>query len=799
MSSTIRDRGPALAVLALITFSVLAGCVGSGELNSYDEGPRDRLIFHAAVDGQQPTLDPSRGASDGDALAIGSPGESAASWADEAASNYADVDRTQDVAAVTFVSAPLPETVHLNASTFTEVNLWWTTTARVDYTPAVRIEVTADGEFMAGVERSIHSGVFLDADEWRQETFEMMSERKVLENGTQIGLRIAFIGGATDFQLGVGGEHQTNLSIPIEPDWSPVRYVNSTSGDITYIQDPSGRDQSAGSPVDLPGLDAPAASASAPTATDRIRPDDERATSQAATTTAAAHAGAQGLTLGLLAGGAVALLIGLGVVLRRRPPGGALLGLLVVVLMVAPALSGCIGGSSDAQDAADDLGGTFDDPGEERRRQLEEKGAGDLYGTVYDEVGIPVGGAHVALIGTDNFTTTDGEGKFRFLGLEPGTHEVRVDAEGYRSKEQQVLIREGNITRVDIVVSVSASGAGFKAHRHDMWDGEERITIFDGTVGPGTDPGKLGANSVCTHSIHTCGVAAFPPDPGQLVLPGTRHLEVSISWSDDQVDRAGIAVAPANTGEYYVFSRKASGSTWTIPANPAMTDNGHQSFSLWRFNVYVGSTDNLYNPYDTPNVKTQAFDVTVEIVKGNIPLEPPHRDFWEGETSKVVMDGAEDDDNCAGTSLYGPKELPHPDCYWTPGDGSLVPPGTERLEIEMTWDPNQYPHRSWSLALHPANMHPFGYGMSDLRPVDGSSCGDACVAFEVPLEPEETDAYYQLTSNWVFFLDDGDDPDSPTGHSQTDVPYADPNNPDNYELFGDETHRLTVVAHRETG
>lgn len=276
----------------------------------------------------------------------------------------------------------------------------------------------------------------------------------------------------------------------------------------------------------------------------------------------------------------------------------------------------------------------------------------------------------------------------------------------------------------------------------------------------------------------------FAPNLLDVVPPGTAELRVTIAWdqADNDADLAGFMYTPANRDQPLIMSQKESGSTWTVPVSHAMTDRGHQTFSFWSFAVYVMGTGSSYVPGKVDTL-TAPFDVTIEARKGVVPYEPGHRDLWQGNTSIVLLDHA----LRQHTSTYY-SDLPRNEenVRWLVPPPALVPPGTGRLEVRLDHgvppgatgvDPG-----GWTLAFHPADVNPRGFGWDELEYPEPKERGTGYVVYELPLKSGLTDAYYQTKSNWMFFLDDAGT-DGVIGNA----------NPSKAHYIVD--YRLTVTAH----
>jgi hypothetical protein len=88
-------------------------------------------------------------------------------------------------------------------------------------------------------------------------------------------------------------------------------------------------------------------------------------------------------------------------------------------------------------------------------------------------------------------------------------------------------------------------------------------------------------------------------------------------------------------------------------------------------------------------------------------------------------------------------------------DEVIVPPGTARMALRFTWDdagatiPGAKDLRlGWRTADQPPGQT---RDPSQYYREGATSCGDKCVAFDVPVESQQSDGYYQTASNWAFY------------------------------------------------
>lgn len=319
---------------------------------------------------------------------------------------------------------------------------------------------------------------------------------------------------------------------------------------------------------------------------------------------------------GLLAG------LGLGLVTLVAPRRG---GRRTLVLLLAAGLlgAGCVGRpSSEPQAPASQIPtGTVDSTIEPAQGSvLASNETGGVAGETYDTHGVPIQGAHVLLVGTEHADRTDPFGRFSFSQVLPAEYSLRVDAEGFHSLETPVRIVANNITRIVLELPPLVDRPPeSRPHAHaEYWEGANRLRVFDDAV---TD-----AKSKAFFLPHQT------PTGPRLVNPGTHLLEVNVTWSGGS--ELGLMVQPNNdpsAANWSVFLPRPSGVPFRIQATWEMTDGGHQPFSTWTFRLYQPWSHQQQAPPPTLPVK-----VTIDIVRGSLPLEPGHPDYWQGRTELAL-------------------------------------------------------------------------------------------------------------------------------------------------------------------
>lgn len=81
---------------------------------------------------------------------------------------------------------------------------------------------------------------------------------------------------------------------------------------------------------------------------------------------------------------------------------------------------------------------------------------GSLYGTVVDPDGQDLPGVTITLTGPDGenqTTVSDARGQFRFLGLSPGTYDLKLELDGFSPiQDQEVSIRSNRNTTLGLTL-----------------------------------------------------------------------------------------------------------------------------------------------------------------------------------------------------------------------------------------------------------------------------------------------------------------------------------------------------------
>ncbi|HUR62260.1 MAG TPA: carboxypeptidase-like regulatory domain-containing protein [Candidatus Thermoplasmatota archaeon] len=396
-------------------------------------------------------------------------------------------------------------------------------------------------------------------------------------------------------------------------------------------------------------------------------------------------------------------------------------------------------------------------------------GFGTIEGVIVDDANLTLAGAGVSLLGTQLFANSGKRGEFRFADLKPDVYGIRVQAPSFQVHEGKVTVAEGKVTKAVItMVPLDGRGPGYRPHLHDYWGRETTLTLMDDDVDlrvPTSENGNVDPNLYAadvtaeypnenhTMYFHIPSDARADGRPA-LVLPATKEMRVTITWdqADVQVKQFGIGYTPASASRttFYNMHPHVSGDPWVIPTQPKDTDNGHQYFTLWKFSIW---TANKYSDLGfTPETIRGPIHVRIDLVKGEVPVDPPHADLWNGTTEMVVRGFGQE-------TYFATACCTESNVRMALDQGALVPPGTHRMHLKFTWmfrpnNNNPVPPSpldgEWSVSWKPASMDGNAHGTGDYLTAEPSKTGTQSKEWDIEVAPGDTDAFYQSASNWVF-------------------------------------------------
>lgn len=675
-----------------------------------------------------------------------------------------------------FVSDPLPVTLHLNASRPVWVNLtmsgYGDNTYAYSYDPCydyyakgssvgtsakdpdLGVELYANDVLLGGLDHDYYryypNGRPADPPGFGVCHYAFPSEASTLPAGAVLKLRVVHHVQSHTFQYGLGPDHRSQIFLPaFSPEEVLFRYPDESNAG------------------------APGSASASPTA------------------------GREAATWPLVVGGYGAVVAVAGV---TRTPGARrrTTGLVLVLALAAVGLAGCATpfGPGHAQGAPRGDGPKGSATSVlQSGTGLSQVGYGTILGLVHDDLHQPVGGAHVAATGTNNFTDSDRAGRFELKDVPPGSRTLRIEKVGFHVLETVVRVEADRLTRVDAtLLPLNVGSVNARPHVHDYWNGATTHLAMDGSLGI-TSTG----NPVSSFTIPTAapGDASGAPNT---VLPGTYSLDVVLTWDATQMGQQRFGLDVEANDHYtigtwtYAIDRillpRASGVPFHLASSWELDDVGHQLFSSWVFSIYLPSEDApaVTKPdYASSAVNREAgtapaFHVQVLLHKGAIPLEPAHPDHWEGASSLLVTpklttaksptywlnsyEWAVEDAFAGGCLTNAYPNQNNWMAYFSADWGApvkVVPEGTTWLEVKMTQNrasgvggTGQF---AWTVLMHPGNVPPAYFNFqSNANPTfrkapAGVVSGDGLTtAWRVPIAAEEADGVYNAKSVWDFVV-----------------------------------------------
>lgn len=185
--------------------------------------------------------------------------------------------------------------------------------------------------------------------------------------------------------------------------------------------------------------------------------------------------------------------------------------------------------------------------------------------------------------------------------------------------------------------------SGERPHVHDRWGSAERLVLFDDTVQVQDHQDETNTSRSAWEYLNCqfyCNPYASMRLPLDVIVPpGTDHLTITAEWDEpdarmDNDSGAMLSYQPANKHFLLDSSWEQPTANWTINTSVEMADDGHARFSLWRFRFYPCRC------WTFPDERWE-FDIDVRVVahrvEGELPLDPPHPDWWGNGTTRPVF------------------------------------------------------------------------------------------------------------------------------------------------------------------
>jgi hypothetical protein len=305
------------------------------------------------------------------------------------------------------------------------------------------------------------------------------------------------------------------------------------------------------------------------------------------------------------------------------------------------------------------------------------------------------------------------------------------------------------------------------AHSHDMWSGEDSKVIFEGDVA-------------------TFDQGSWFVMPGAVVFPGAGRTELMLDFEPTypgEGRQLGVDYikGEGHGGPDIWLNFTEPGQVHAFDFNFTVNDRPHAEKSGWGFRMlsYNANAQGIAGPNDPAGQQTVEREAnnalgdlpafvkwTIFRVYDCLPVDPPHYDYWQGLTERLVFEERMTHDyqhtggvgatqgpfrGFQGTGLRG---LP---------DNGTIPPGTATVVVQMTWDGDEASVTPLGLEYVAADQDAVSTSAVWIRPPVSSASGSTR-EWVISVHPLETDSPYAEKSRWDFrwFLDYPVD-DDPSG------------------------------------
>lgn len=369
-------------------------------------------------------------------------------------------------------------------------------------------------------------------------------------------------------------------------------------------------------------------------------------------------------------------------------------------------------------------------------------------------------------------------------------------------------------------------------HPHDYWGDRKQIAIAERHEVEGFGQHYITEKCTSGRACPPRGAReiAIPIDPQSdqptYVYPGTGKMEVSLDWEGENTFGVEPVLCVTNSGQPAIRSGCLSwhdenqpfnashrfstpGETWVIDSDellsPPTWDVPHTLKSKWRFAVIAEHClQDQRGPLSThcipADIDTFYFSATIFRGDEDLPLDPPHFDYYGDQESLVALPQTTLDadehfmqGDCAVeevavlplTAWYSEnlrQQNPDTLCQFTAGrlfweayDGQedqgrtpVIPPGTSVVEVQLSWQTGQG-------APEEAGIH-LGYRDAATNWDEGwtkpeGDCSGSSCTYEIGISKKQADSLYALQSVWEFgiFADTADQPAPPWNGISVDM------------------------------
>lgn len=275
-----------------------------------------------------------------------------------------------------------------------------------------------------------------------------------------------------------------------------------------------------------------------------------------------------------------------------------------------------------------------------------------------------------------------------------------------------------------------------RPHVHDYWKGQESVVILQRSADLVSSP--VPSPQCSTPNDGSCAV--FYPDDGHTVYPGTNRVNVTVAFSSsnsqDIVFLNYSSPSPSVRGERALRST----STVTINTTESSDDLPHEQTSRWVFSTFY---------HTLVPATTLPVSIKVEIFRGpgELPVAPPHPDFWKQNRTLALYEANGTLDDVGGID---PLDAGPPRRY-VPQQPPVVPIETTHLTLRVYYNsstPTQL-HYAPALSWHGAD-HRAGFERRGVAPTrENVASAGGYYVWVLNVLPRMWDSPYANRTDWA--------------------------------------------------
>lgn len=308
----------------------------------------------------------------------------------------------------------------------------------------------------------------------------------------------------------------------------------------------------------------------------------------------------------------------------------------------------------------------------------------------------------------------------------------------------------------NVAVDPNQTAFAGQAHTHDQWGGQKSRVIFDERIEQFTSGGGWFAT------------------PGAVVLAGAGRAEFTLDWDQlapDDGRQLGVDLPnfTRSSGDRYVdylLNFTEPGQTHAIEFTAAQNDPAHAERTRWRFkmNAYNALTQTSSEQDPPVNVVTgivantvvSTFDLQAARVTWTVfrtydclPVDPPHYEYWDDATEKLVHEGTTEHAWTSVAGIYNSGAF-----FGLRSKGGLdgtIPPGTGTVRVTIAWSNEEMVPVKFGIEYVTADQ--VAGSTTTTWKVPEPTVDEATRrVYVLPVHPSEPDGPYANESAWDFRL-----------------------------------------------